>query len=99
VANPSKYGLTNVTGAACDPVKIAAITANRVTDGSSLFCNAAPATAFPTPLPNLNGLKTGASASTWLFADGVHPTTGGHRVLADQVFDAIKGFGWVPNNL
>ena len=96
--SPATFGLTNVLDAACDPAKIAAFTANRVTDGSSLFCNAAPAALFVAPLPNLNGLKTGASASTWLFADSVHPTTAGHKIFADQVITKLKEFGWIPAN-
>ena len=91
VANPAKYGFTNITTAACDPAKIAAVTGGRVTDGSSLFCNAAAGQPF-------NGMKTGASASTWLFADGVHPTTGGHKVWADYVIAQLKDFGWMPVN-
>ena len=63
-----------------------------MTDGSSLFCNASPGVPF-------NGLATGASASTYLFADGLHPTTGGHKFLADQVWGKLKEFGWVPSNL
>lgn len=99
MASPSTYGLTNVTQSACDPARVSAITGGRITDGSSLFCNGAAASAFVAPVPNLNTIRTGASASTWLFADSVHPTTGGHRILADQVVNAIKGFGWVPDNL
>jgi outer membrane lipase/esterase len=91
-ANPSKYGLTNITAAACDPAKIAAVTGGRITDGSALFCNAAAGQPF-------NTMKAGANASTWLYADGVHPTTGGHKVIADYVFGKIKDFGWVPGNL
>jgi phospholipase/lecithinase/hemolysin len=94
VANPGKYGITNVTNVACDPAKMAP-----VTGGSALFCNAAPASAFLAPVPILNSIRTGASASTWLWADGFHPTTGGHRVIADFMFGKIKEFGWVPNNL
>ena len=97
-ASPATFGLTNALDAACDPAKIAAFTANRVTDGSSLFCNAAPAALFVAPVPNLNGLKAGASASTWLFADSVHPTTAGHKIFADQVIAKLKDFGWIPAN-
>lgn len=99
VANPSAFGITNTTEAACDPAKISAFTGGLITNGSALFCNAAPAAAFVAPVPNLNGLKTGASASTYLFADGVHPTTAGHKILGDQVWSALKDFGWVPDNL
>jgi phospholipase/lecithinase/hemolysin len=101
LANPAAFGITNATDAACDPVKISGLTGGRITSGSAVFCNAAPATLFTAAgLPNsLNGLKTGASASSYLFADGVHPTTGGHKILGDQVWSALKDFGWVPDNL
>jgi outer membrane lipase/esterase len=85
---PATYGLTNVTEAACDPAKISAITRGGVTDGSSLFCNATAGAQF-------NGLKTGASASTWFFADTVHPTTGGHKVIGDIVYGRLQAAGWV----
>lgn len=94
VANPATYGFTNVTTAACDPARMAA-----ATGGSSLFCNASPASAFVSPVPNLNSLRTGASASTWLFADSVHPTTGGHRVLSDLMITQLKAYGWIPANI
>ena len=100
VKNPSKYGFTNVTTAACDPAKILAVTGGVVTDGASPWCNAAPAAAFTAAgLPNLNTLKAGASASTWLFADGNHPTAGGHKATADFVITKIKEFGWIPATL
>ena len=73
---------TNVTTPACNATIIGAITGGLISDGSSLFCNASPAELFTSPppagpgLPNsLNGLTPGASASTYLFADSVHPTT------------------------
>ena len=98
LASPASYGIANATDAACDPAKISAFTGGRVTDGSSLFCNAAAASLFVAPVPNLNGLKAGASASTWLFADGVHPTTAGHKIFADQVIAKLKEFDWIPAN-
>jgi outer membrane lipase/esterase len=91
-AAPSSFGLTNITTPACDAAKISAITGGRVTDGSSLFCNASTGVPF-------NGIRAGASASTYLFADGVHPTTGGHKIFADQVWTKLKEFGWAPDNL
>lgn len=87
-ANPSRYGLTNTTVPACDAAKIAAITRGAVTDGSSLFCNSTPGAPF-------NGIRTGADVSTWQFADGVHPTTGGHRAFSDEVIKALRSFGWL----
>jgi outer membrane lipase/esterase len=91
-ANPATYGFSNVTDATCDPAKIQAITGGRITDGSSLFCNATTGQPF-------NGMKTGASGTTWAFADGVHPTTGGHKAAGDYVITSLKDFGWIPPNL
>jgi outer membrane lipase/esterase len=92
LANPAAVGITNTTTPACDPAKISAITGGVVTNGSSLFCNASAGVPF-------NGIAAGASASTSLFADGVHPTTTGHKIFADQVWSKLKDFGWVPENL
>lgn len=86
--NPGAYGITNNTTPACDAVKIAAITGGAVTDGSSLFCNATPGVPF-------NGLRAGADVDTWQFADGVHPTTGGHKLIADVAVQSLKSFGWL----
>jgi outer membrane lipase/esterase len=91
-AAPSSFGLTNITTPACDAAKISAITGGREAGGSSLFCNASAGVPF-------NGIRAGASASTYLFADGVHPTTGGHKIFADQVLVKLKDFGWAPDNL
>jgi phospholipase/lecithinase/hemolysin len=100
LANPAAVGLTNVTTPACNATIISAVTSGRVTDGSSLFCNAAPAALFTAAgLPSLNGVTPGVDATKYLFADGVHPTTAGHKILADQVWQKLKDFGWVPANL
>lgn len=87
-SNPSQYGFTNVTATACDATKISAITGGQVTSGSSLFCNATSGVPY-------NGLTDGADVDTWLFADSVHPTTGGHKVLAEQVLVQLKAYGWL----
>ncbi|MEF9978596.1 MAG: autotransporter domain-containing protein [Thermomonas sp.] len=68
VANPGAYGITNVTGTACQPQ----ITAQ------SLTCN-------PTSL-----IDPGAPNS-YLFADGVHPTSGAHKVIGDFAISVIEG--------
>ncbi len=86
--NPGRYGITNNTVPACDAVRIAAITGGAVTDGSSLFCNATPGVPF-------NGLRDGADVQTWQFADGVHPTAGGHKLIADVAVQSLKSFGWL----
>ena len=87
-ANPTKYGLTNNTVPTCDAAKISAITRGAVTDGSSLFCNATPGMPY-------NGLRAGADINTWQFADGVHPTVGGHKVISDYVTTQLRAFGWL----
>lgn len=81
--NPTLYGFVNVTSPACDPAKMPA--ASR---GSSLFCNTTPGAPY-------NALAAGADASTWLFADGVHPTTGGYKAVSDAVLKQLQGFGWI----
>ena len=87
-ANPSKYGLVNNTSTACDPAKISAITGGAVNDGSSLFCNATLGVPY-------NGLRTGADINTWQFADSVHPTPGGHKIISDYVTKQLRAFGWL----
>ena len=87
-ANPAKYGLVNNTVPTCDAAKISAITRGAVTDGSSLFCNATPGMPY-------NGLRAGADINTWQFADGVHPTPGGHKIISDYVTAQLKAFGWL----
>lgn len=87
-ANPTKYGLVNNTVPTCDATKIQAITGGAVTDGSSLFCNSTVGAPF-------NGIRTGADVNTWQFADGVHPTPGGHKIISDYVTSQLRAFGWI----
>ena len=87
-ANPAKYGLTNTTVPTCDAAKIQAITGGAVTDGSSLFCNSTPSAPY-------NGIRTGADVNTWQFADGVHPTPAGYKIISDYVTQQLRGFGWI----
>lgn len=86
--NPTRYGLVNNTVPACDAATIGIITGGAVTDGSSLFCNVTPGVPF-------NALRSGADAGTWQFADGVHPTTGGHKIISDFVLQQLRAFGWI----
>ncbi|MBV9890207.1 MAG: lipase, partial [Rhizobacter sp.] len=86
--NPAKYGFLNNTTPACDVAKIQAITGGQVTDGSSLFCNATPGAPY-------NGLTAGADVNSWQFADSVHPTTGGHKVIAAAFEAQLRAFGWI----
>ena len=87
-ASPATFGLVNNSVPTCDAAKITAITGGQVTDGSSLFCNSTAGAPF-------NGLRTGADVNTWQFADGVHPTPGGHKVISDYVATQLRSFGWI----
>ena len=69
-ADPSTYGLSNVTGQAC-------LAQPAPAGDSSLFCN--PASTVP------------GGADSYLFADGVHPTTAAHKALADMAMSVIEG--------
>lgn len=86
--NPAQFGFVNNTVPTCDATKISAITGGRVTDGSSLFCNATPGAPY-------NGIRTGADVNTWQFADSVHPTTGGHKALSTAFGALLKSYGWI----
>jgi outer membrane lipase/esterase len=72
VASPTTYGITNVTGTACQPQ----ITAQ------SLTCN--PATYVNPNAPY-----------TYAFADGVHPTTAAHALLAQYAISMIEAPGQI----
>ncbi len=91
ITNPASYGIVNTTVPACDATRIAAITSNQITDGSSLFCNATPGAPY-------NGLRTtpAADIQTWLFADGLHPTVAGHRLFSDTVLAQLRAARWIP---
>ena len=88
VANPAAHGFVVASQPACDPAAIAAITRGAVTSGSSLFCNDTPGAPY-------NGLAAGADPVTWFFADGNHPTTGGHKALGDAVLQQLRAYGWI----
>ena len=87
-ANPGQFGIVNNTVPACDAAKIQAVTGGAVTDGSSLFCNATPGAPY-------NTIVTDADVNTWQFADSVHPTTGGHKIISDAFAAQLHAFGWI----
>lgn len=81
VASPAAYGLSNVTATACNlnlPGNILA-KAGEADSGSALVCNS-------------RNLKPG-DVSRYLFADGVHPTPYGHKLLADHVIKTLRAAG------
>ena len=90
-ADPARFGIANSTVPACDSAKIGALigrTLNPILDSYALFCNATPGAPY-------NGLRAGADALTWQFADAVHPTTLGHKLISDAFLAQLRAFGWI----
>ena len=69
-------------------METATVTQGRITDGFALFCNALP-------IPAVNGIRDGADIDTWFFADGNHPTVGGHRLISQAVLRQMAAAGWI----
>lgn len=83
IKNPAAYGLTNVTGMACNlnaPANGLA-TSTTAQNGTSLVCNTG----------NLNA----GDVSHYLFADSVHPTPYGYKLIADLVSANLRQAGWL----
>jgi outer membrane lipase/esterase len=72
VADPSRYGFTNVTTPACT--------------GSALAC-------LPAGTPGATSTYQPGTNQTYLFADGVHPTTAAHAMLAQYAESIITAPG------
>lgn len=85
VANPSKYGFTNVKDTAC-PV-------------TGVGSDGLPSYSFPTCTASALSAKppAGGTADWWntyIFSDGFHPTPKGHELIAGEVIKAITAKGW-----
>jgi len=76
IDNPGAYHVRELNVPACDAAKIALITNGLEQGGSSLFCSR-------------QTLVQNAAPVTYLFADGVHPTTLGHIITARFVLVEI----------
>lgn len=90
LANPARYGLTNVTQPACPAI-------NTGSDGLQNYdfatCTAALLSS-PAQIPP--GNPAGAAWwTTYLFSDGFHPTPYGHKLLADSVATPLRQAGWL----
>ncbi|WP_247538749.1 SGNH/GDSL hydrolase family protein [Ralstonia pseudosolanacearum] len=70
IQNGAAFGFANTSARACDATKIDALVPSA--GGSSLFCS-------------VNTLVASGADQSYLFADGVHPTTAGHRLIASNV--------------
>lgn len=80
--DPAAFGVSDPVVPACDATKIAAITGGLEQTGSSLFCSPQTMVSDDAPL-------------THLFADGVHPSTLGHRIVARFVLLGLEKRGWL----
>ncbi|WP_426397158.1 SGNH/GDSL hydrolase family protein [Ralstonia sp. R-29] len=78
IYNGAQFGFVNTNMPACDPAKIDALVPGA--GGSTLFCTA-------------DTLVAPGADQTYLFADGVHPTTGGHRLIASNVLQRLRADG------
>lgn len=74
ILNGASFGFSNTSVPACDATKINALVPGA--GGSSLFCSA-------------NTLVAPGADTSYLFADGVHPTTGGHRLISSNVLQRL----------
>jgi phospholipase/lecithinase/hemolysin len=74
-ANPTQYGLTNVTTPTCSAT-------GNILAGSSLVCNS-------------SNLTSGVDVSTYQFADDVHPTPAGYKLLNRFVALKLAAAGWL----
>lgn len=76
-ANPASFGFTNITTPACGPFPPITTAASI----SSQFCLGGPA----------GNLVAPNADQTYAFADGVHPTSGSHRLIANFAEAMIEG--------
>jgi outer membrane lipase/esterase len=77
--NPAQYGLTDVTTPVC-------------TSSSSLVCTKSTLIAAVTPATSTD---VASGANTYEYADGVHPTPYGYRLLAELVGKEMAVKGWL----
>ena len=80
--NMAQYGLTNVSTPVCDPAKASS---SLICTKASLIADVAPAT--PT--------DPATKANTYEYADTVHPTPYGYRLLAELVGEQLAIKGWL----
>ncbi|MEY4140043.1 MAG: hypothetical protein RLZZ371_2225, partial [Pseudomonadota bacterium] len=89
IANPAHYALTNVKDVACNPA-LTPVNPADATTASSLVCTT------NTLVTSAGGnAVTQDQALHFLFADSVHPTPYGHKLLAQYVTKAMVIAGWL----
>lgn len=88
VNNPSQFGLTNVTDAACPAVGVGA---DQLPIYNLPTCTAAALSATTPPEDATGGADWW---KTYIFSDGFHPTPIGHDILAQGVNAVLTARGW-----
>ena len=88
IANPARFGLTNVTTPACPVVGMGA-------DGLATY-NAATCTTASLSATTPPAGATGSANwwKTYLFSDSFHPTQYGYQLLADTASRSLAAAGW-----
>jgi phospholipase/lecithinase/hemolysin len=82
VANPTQFGLSNVTGTAC-PASM------ELAQWATLCTDAALAANPPAGQSGPDWYKT------WAFSDGFHPTAYGHQLIAQLISRSLANAGWL----
>ena len=82
--DPAQYGITNVTTPACSTAAYDANTnpAGNILGGSSLACTT-------------GNTLSGVDVSTYFFADSLHPTPAGYKLLNRYVALQLSKAGWL----
>ena len=81
--NPAQYGITNVKVPACSSAAPSVSNpAGNILLGSSLACT-------------VNNTLSGVDVSNYLYADGVHPTPAGYKLLNRYVAEQMAKAGWL----
>ncbi|MDD2811418.1 SGNH/GDSL hydrolase family protein [Rhodoferax sp.] len=90
LANPAHYALTNVKDVACDPAKTLVNPAD-ATSNSTLVCT----TSTLVTKDSAGNAVTQDQALHFLFADSVHPTPYGYKLLAQYAIQKMVFAGWL----
>jgi outer membrane lipase/esterase len=81
--NPAQYGIVNVTTPVCSSAAASSSNpAGNILAGSSLACT-------------INNTLSGADVSTYFYADTVHPTPAGYKLLDRYVAEQMAKIGWL----
>ena len=103
LAQPSQYGLTNITHTVCDetyaqatasPTPRSLFTAGDTSLNTPAVVQACNDSYAATITPSANATGT-TWWTTYLFADNFHPTPRGHELLADVVTQRLRAAGWL----